>query len=123
MWKDYVEQPRRDDFVEFAKKRFRRRLGTGIGFTLGGAALMGAGTAIFIIAGDNDNTADAIGGILVMTTGTFLFIPGVVLWPVYQVRLHKLRKAEAKIAARPGLRGLGPIPLPRGAGLGLRLDF
>lgn len=128
VWEDYARQAPRDQrFIEFARARFRRKLGAGIGLALGGLVLVGVGCVAVVAAADHAaDTGDAgaeidiIGATLLVTAGAALGIPGAILWPVNQVRLHKLRRADAPQALRPRLR---PLALPRGGGLGLSLRF
>ncbi|WAS97469.1 hypothetical protein [Nannocystis punicea] len=122
VWTDYQSE-RRDGqgFYEFARARYRRRLGAGIGLSIAGLGLSAAGLAIVLLAAERDNDVDVIGGALVLTAGLSLAVPGAILWPVSQVRLHKLK--QARQTARVELRAAGPIALPRGAGLGLGLAF
>lgn len=123
-WSDYIRERRTRTFYEFTRTRYRRRLGMGIGFTIGGLGLAAAGMAMVLLAADKSTDAgeiDVIGGAMIMTGGLGLLIPGAILWPINQVRLSKLRKAGPAQTAR--LRALGPLALPRGAGLGLGLAF
>lgn len=126
VWTDYARDPRGQRFYDYTRARYRRRLGTGIALSIAGLGLAGAGMALVLVAAAKDTDEaeiDIIGGALVMTAGLCLLAPGAILWPTSQVRLHKLQQAEHAVAARPGLRALGPLVLPRGAGLGLRLAF
>lgn len=124
VWADYASE-RRDGqgFYEFTRARYRRRLGAGIGLSLAGLGLGAAGMAMVLIAAERDNEVDVVGGALVLTAGLGLAVPGAILWPVSQVRLHKLRRARAAALGRVQLRAAGPLALPRGLGLGLGLAF
>lgn len=125
-WEEYARRAPRDQrFIDFARAKFRRKMFTGIGLSLGGLVLVGLGTALVLVASerlatDSEAEIDVTGGALVILGGAALGIPGAILWPVNQVRLHKLRRADAPQANRPHLR---PLALPRGAGLGLSLAF
>ena len=80
--------------------------------------------AMVLLAADKGTDAgeiDVVGGAMIMTGGLGLLIPGAILWPINQVRLSKLRRAGP--AQTAGLRALGPVVLPRGAGLGVSLAF
>lgn len=125
-WQEYARKAPRDQrFIDFARAKFRRKMITGIGLSLGGLVLAGLGTALVLVAAersevDSEAEIDVVGGALIILGGAALGITGAVMWPVNQVRLHKLRRADAPQAHRPRLR---PLALPRGAGLGLSLAF
>lgn len=125
IWADYPHDRRADEtFYNFTRRRFRRRLGAGIGLSVAGLGLTVAGIAMVLVSASKDTDAaeiDIIGGALVVTLGIGLAVPGAILWPVNQVRLHKLRRAGP--LADVQLRAVGPIALRRGAGLGLALSF
>lgn len=125
VWDDYKRERRvGEGFYEFTRARYRRRLGAGIGLAVAGIGLTAAGGALFAFGlnrGD-DGDVDVIGGALVLTAGLALLVPGSILWPINQVRLHKLKRARST-AARLQLRAAGPVPLPRGLGLGFGLAF
>jgi hypothetical protein len=123
VWTDYQAE-RRDGqgFYEFTRARYRRRLGAGIALSLAGLGLTAGGIALVLVASGRDGAeVDVIGGALIITAGFGLAVPGAILWPVSQVRLHKLK--QARQTARLELRGLGPVPLRRGIGLGFGLAF
>lgn len=123
-WRDYVEDARLGErLLDFTRKRFRRKMIKGIVLTGVGAALAGAGMALVLVSADrvdadDEAVIDVVGGALLMTAGLGMLIPGTIIWPLNQIRLKALRRAEAPQALR-----LRPLALPRGAGLGLALDF
>ncbi|MBZ5712354.1 hypothetical protein [Nannocystis pusilla] len=124
VWTDYQTDHRAGQgFHEFARARFRRRLGAGIALSIAGLGLSAAGIALVLLADQEDREVDVIGGALVITAGFGLAVPGAILWPTSQVRLHKLKKARPATTARLQLRAAGPVVLPRGLGLGLGLAF
>jgi len=125
VWTDYQTERRvGQGFHEFTRARYRRRLGAGIALSVAGLGLTAAGIALVLVAADREgHEVDVIGGALVITAGFGLAVPGAILWPTSQVRLHKLRRARQTAAARVQLRAAGPVVLPRGLGLGLGLAF
>lgn len=125
VWTDYQTDHRAGQgFHEFARARYRRRLGVGIALSIAGLGLSAAGIALVLLAADQeDREVDVIGGALVITAGFGLAVPGAILWPTSQIRLHKLKQARPAATARLQLRAAGPVVLPRGLGLGLGLAF
>ncbi|PCC67655.1 hypothetical protein SAMN02745121_02291 [Nannocystis exedens] len=124
VWTAYLSERRAGQgFYEFTRARYRRRLGAGIGLSLAGLGLSAAGLAIVLLAAERDNEVDVIGGALVLTAGFGLAVPGAILWPTSQVRLHKLKQARVGALAGVQLRAAGPLALPRGLGFGLGLAF
>ncbi|MDC0667198.1 hypothetical protein POL58_05590 [Nannocystis sp. ncelm1] len=125
VWTDYQTDHRAGQgFYEFARARYRRRLGAGIALSIAGLGLSAAGIALVLLAADQeDREVDVIGGALVITAGFGLAVPGAILWPTSQIRLHKLKQARPTAAARLQLRAAGPVVLPRGLGLGLGMAF
>lgn len=125
VWTDYLQDRRAGEgFYEFTRARYRRRLGAGLGLSVAGLGLSAAGMALLFTGlerGGDSGEIDVIGGALVLTAGLTLLIPGTILWPINQVRLHKLKQAHS--TARLQLRAAGPVPLQRGLGLGLGLAF
>lgn len=101
-----------EDFGRFARRRFRKKLFTGVGLAAAGLVVGSLGIALVLVAADRGNDGDVIGGALFTTAGFALALPGGLLWTVNQVRLHKLRRA-----------GVTARLLPGGAGLDLHLSF
>ena len=90
------------------------------GFTLLGAFLLSHGYS----QGREDGRASADTGWATIGISGALYLAGGVLWGVYFRRLEALERAtEPSRAARLRLNHAGPIPLLRGAGVGLSLAF
>lgn len=122
----------RDDgetFLNYARTHVRHRRNAGIVTLSIGFVAMTVGTTTLIISlqpipegADGDNLG-TLSGPLMMSVGAAMMTLGGVQLYNNQYRLKRLRAAGYAVSPRLRLRAVGPIALPRGAGLGLALAF
>lgn len=100
VWERYLQHRRPDQtFLDFTQRRFRRKLGLGIGLTAGGALLGGLGLGLLLAStsreGVSDDVvlADTLGSTFVLTVGAAICIPGSIILAINAARLSKLRRA------------------------------
>ncbi|MDC0720770.1 hypothetical protein [Nannocystis bainbridge] len=121
---DVEEDGETDTFLEFAKRRFRVRRGLGIGVTFWGIAAIGPAIYFWVETARTELfEGKAMIGIAAAATTSAAFaamIAGSMLWNRWAVPLRDLRDVGL---ARRGRPIVAPLPLPRGLGLGLRVNF
>jgi len=100
VWERYLQHRAPDQtFLDFAQRRFRRKLGLGIGLTAGGALLGGLGLGLLLRTtsreGVSDDVvlADTLGSTFLLTVGAAICIPGSIILAINAARLSKLRRA------------------------------
>ncbi|MCY1070891.1 hypothetical protein OV090_39490 [Nannocystis sp. RBIL2] len=123
-YEDDVREGETETFLAFARRRFKLRRALGIGVTCWGVVALGFSSYLWVETARAEvfRGQGILGFAAAATTagGIGALVTGLILWSRWAAPLRDLRDAGLATRGRPIV---GPLVLPRGGGLGLRLAF